>query len=391
MNDAIIKKLHDTAEDFGNIARKVNESSQKRKAHSEKAMQYVKKSLELGEKLARDLAIVAESNIKLRDQNNFVRNTCVNMKSNLEKQAEIMKILEAKKALAPEIKSSIDKLTSDFSSALNDALDNINGIIKVDNDIILLDKIINARKELQQDSLKKLEKLSAISLEDAEKAIKGSASNLERGLSMTGEFTRVADIVQKKDKNSLSDLAAKAAKGREIAAEVNKSSRSQYEFTEKVNQFTMELHDDTTAIMELVDKKHQVFEQNLQTVTVITVTISMMFKNYLAMEEIVENTEYNDSVRSHFNSLKVLVKILCQDIRTISTLNFDMTDSIHLNNEIETRALAVSKDELDYYKKITEKVGAMTETTKYPIEGSAKNMENARILEDGIKQLIAGM
>ena len=255
MNDAIIKKLHDTAEDFGNIARKVNESSQKRKSHSEKAMQYVKKSLELGEKLARDLAIVGESNIKLRDQNNFVRNTCVNMKSNLEKQAEIMKILEAKKALAPEIKSSIDKLTSDFSSALNDALDNINGIIKVDNDIILLDKIINARKELQQDSLKKLEKLSAISLEDAEKAIKGSASNLERGLSMTGEFTKVADIVQKKDKNSLSDLAAKAAKGREIAAEVNKSSRSQYEFTEKVNQFTRELHDDTTAIMELVDKR----------------------------------------------------------------------------------------------------------------------------------------
>ncbi|HOO72587.1 MAG TPA: hypothetical protein PK926_12565 [Spirochaetota bacterium] len=391
MNDAMLSKLHNTAEEFGNIARMVNESSKKRKDNSRKAIEFIDKSLEIGEKLYNDFRMVAESNIRLRDQDTFVLNTCLNLNTNIEKQKQLIKTLEGKNAFTPDIKKNIEKIVTDFSQVIEEAQQNINSIVSADNDIILLDKILVTRKEFQQESLKKLEKLASISLEDAEKAIIGSSSNLQRGLSMVEKYKKVGEHIQKKDTTILNTLVDEAATGWSIAADVNKSSRSQFEFAEKVNQFTGELHEDSISIMELVDKKHQIFEQNLQTITVLTVSISMLFKNYLAMEEIIENIEYNETTRSIFNSLHSLVKIACEDIRTISALNYDMTDSIHLNNETETKAVTLSKKELEYYKDIKIAVEVMTEATKYPVEGSAKNINNGKILEEELKKIIAAL
>ncbi len=123
----------------------------------------------------------------------------------------------------------------------------------------------------------------------------------------------------------------------------------------------------------------------------LTVTISMLFKNYLAMEEVMEGVEYNEASRSPFNALNILVKIACNDIRTVSALNYDMTDNIHLNNETETRAVTISREELGCYTDIKKEVEAMTEATRYPVEGSAKNIENGKILEAELKNLAASL
>lgn len=387
MQNSIIKKLHDTAEDFGNIARKVNESSKKRKQHSEKAIEHIHQSLEIGEKLDKDLDSVAKSNMKLRDQDTYVLNTCFNLKKITSKQKELLSKLEKSASLNADAGKQIHKIFDDFSSSLDEAIINLNSIIESDNKVTLLDRLIITRKKFQQESITKLNKLAVISLEDAEKAINGSSSNLERGLKMVDNYKKVKELADKKDINALKALAEEANRGWKIAVDVNTSSKSQFEFAEQVNKFTQELHDDSLAIRQIIDEKHHIFEQNLQTITVLTVNISLKFKNYLDIEKIIESIEPAKDLET-FNSFNAYTKIACHDIRYLSALNYDMTDSIHLNNEIESKAVAMSKEELSHYDSIKSEVKAMTEATKYPVEGSGKNIENGKILEEEIKKLI---
>lgn len=387
MEKSIIQKLHDTAEEFGSIARKVNESSKKRKQHSENAIEHIHQSLEIGEKLDKDLDAVAKSNLKLRDQDTRVFNTCLNLKEILAKEKELISKLDGPASLNADTGKQMLAVIDEFSKTLDESIANLESIINSDNKIILLDRLIITRKKFQQESIKKLNKLAVISLEDAEKAINGSSSNLERGLQMVENYKQVKDLVDKKDKKALQSLAEEANRGWNIAVDVNTSSKSQFEFAEQVNKFTQELHDDSMAIRKLIEDKHHAFEQNLQTITVLTVNISLGFKKYLDIENMVESLEPGEDLET-FNSLNAYIKIACQDIRYISALNYDMTDSIHLNNAIETKAVAMSKEELSHYDSIKSEVNAMTNATKYPVEGSGKNIDNGKILEEEIKKLI---
>lgn len=227
MNSMTLKKLNETAEEFGAIARRVNESSKKRKDHSQQAINLIERSLELGARLDRDFTLIAQLNVKLRDQDTFVQNTCLNLKSNIEQQRSLINTLADKNAFSAEVRKKIQAIIDDFSRANDDAIQNIGQIISVDNDIVFLDKVLITRKEVQQESLKKLQKLSTISLDDAEKAIHGSSSNLERGLAMVERFKKADQHLARGDKKTIEELAAQAAKGWGIAEEVNKSSRSQ--------------------------------------------------------------------------------------------------------------------------------------------------------------------
>ena len=388
MENTIITKLHKTAEEFGKIAHNINNSSKKRKQHSEKALEHIHQSLDIGGKLDKDFDDVARSNIKLRDQDTYVLNTCLNLKVTINTQKNLIQALEKKNKIPADIKEEINKIIHDFDKSLDEAIDSAKNIIESDNNIVLMDKLLIVRKKAQQESIKKLHKLAAISLEDAEKAISGSSSNLDRGLVMVESFKNVKDLVDGKDREALEDLKNEANKGWNIAVKVNTSSKSQFEFAEQVNQFTEELHNDSITIRDLVEKKHHIFEQNLQTITVLTVNISLGFKNYLAMETILKGLEIDPENLETYNSLNAHIEITCRDIRDISALNYDMTDSIHLNNEIETKAFKLSQEELQHYDTIQQEVKTMTEATRYPVEGSGKNIENGKILEEEIKKLI---
>ena len=72
---------------------------------------------------------------------------------------------------------------------------------------------------------------------------------------------------------------------------MNNSSKSQLEFAEKVNKFTRNLHDDSENIKELVAKKHNTFKVNLEDITVLTVMLTLQFKNYFVANDILMNIE----------------------------------------------------------------------------------------------------
>ena len=109
---------------------------------------------------------------------------------------------------------------------------------------------------MQNESIQKLKNLTVKILNDAEKAINGSSSNLDRGLKMVENLKDAGKYLKTNNKKELKKLKEESNAGWNIAADVNKSSRSQYKFAEKVNKFTQELYDDSTKISDIVLKKH---------------------------------------------------------------------------------------------------------------------------------------
>jgi len=69
-------------------------------------------------------------------------------------------------------------------------------------------------------------------------------------------------------------------------------------------------------------------------------------------------------------------------------MNFDMTGAIALNSDIEKKAIELTRMKIGYFDRIREEVKSMTDATSYPIEGSGRNIENGKILEMYLKQIL---
>ncbi len=391
MDQNILDTLYSKAEDFGAIARKVNESSKIRKNHAEKALKLIDQCIEIGETLHNEIDTVSKANVELRNQDNIVQNTCKILNTNIECQKKIINELMKTNSIDPEIAELLLSKIDNLSESLEEALLNISKIIDADNAIILLDKQILMWKEFQLDSINKLKKIAQISLDDAEKAINGSSSNLDRGLEMIQKYKNVEKLIKANNQDELNELVKDAKMGWNIAENVNKSSKSQYEFAEVVNKFTRQLHSDSSSIKEMMAAKHHMFEDNLQTITVLTVILSLKFKKYMGIKETAEKIEYNSDIHDLLNDLIVNINIACGDIEEVMSLNYDMTDSSHLNNELEDKTVKLTKTEIECYDEIKKNVEAMTEATMYPVEGSGKNIKNGQILEESLKEIIKGI
>lgn len=391
MDNKLIDTLKKIAEQFGTTAKKVNESSKLRKTHSENAIKYINLCQETGEELFKDIKSVGQSNKDLRKQDTVVRNTCIVLKANIERQKNLITSLKTKNIIQGETADKLLARINEFEEPLKNAIDNITSIIDKDNTLILLDNLLIFKKEKQQEKLTKLKKLADIAFEDAEKAIQGSSANLERGLSMVENFNKTDEVVAAKNREALKNLIDEANRGWNTATNVNLSSRSQYEFAEQVNRFTSQLFTESINIKDLVIEKHHVFEQNLQTITVLTVIISLKFLRFLSIEEIISEIEETASFNAELEDLKAYINIACSDIRNIAALNYDMTDTSHLNNEIEDKSVKSTKKETEYYDQIRKEVAAMTEATAYPVEGSGRNIENGRQIEELLKSILAQM
>ncbi len=391
MNKEIISSLNTIAEEFGMISQKVNESSKRRKEHSEEAIKLINLSLEIGDILTKDLNSVAKSNIDLRNQDTIVFNTGKVLTANTEKQKTLIEELKNAGGLSDEQSTGmIEKITA-LEDAIRKAKENIKNIIEKDNVIIFLDNLLLYKKKLQQDTLQKLKKLADKAFEEAEKAIQSSSSNLERGLELVSKLKTVEEMVENGSRDDLESLKEKAGQGWNMAVEVSNNSNSQLEFAEQVHAFTRQLHNDSLGIEKLVIEKHHVFEQNLQTITVLTVLISLKFMKYLEIEDTISKIEPDNMTRAIYSDLLAHVSVACTDVRQLAALNYDMTDTSHLNNEIEDKTIKATKKELHYYDQIRKQVELMTEATRYPIEGSHRNISNGKKLEELLEGIISGM
>ena len=391
MDQKIIDTLHETAEEFGAIAKKVNEASKLRKTHSEEAMKFINLCLEIGDELGKDMETVAKANADLRNQDTIVQNTCVVLEASLTKQEELIASLQEGNNIDKDLAEKLLAKIEEFRTSLGKATENIASIIAKDNILVLLDNILLSKKKQQHGFTLELKEQTNTALDDAEKAIQGSSSNLERGLSMVEKFKGVEKLVSSNDRAALDELKDEANQGWNIAIKVNESSNSQLDFAEQVNNFTQKLHNYAENIQELVIEKHQVFEQNLQTITVLTVLISLKFMKYLEIEELMEQVEDVPQVWNTINDLRTYVATACNDIRMLAALHYDMTDSSHLNNEIEDKTVKSTKKEIEYFHEISKEVGMMTEATRYPMEGSHKNIGNGKKLEETIDEVIKSL
>jgi hypothetical protein len=388
MDQQKINILNKIAEDFGNIARKVNESSQKRKSHADNTLNNIKKCIELSEGLTKDITSVAKLDNDLRDQNNIVLNTCKIINNNIKKQNELLTELKEKNAIDNSLEEAFKSKINYLSETTAEAIKYVVDIIEKNNELILMDDILLMRKRLQLEALEQLQKDTEISANDAQKAIEGSQANLERGLEMVERYKSVQQLVEQNKKADLEQLMKDANKGWNIAVNVNESSKNQFEFAEKVNQFTAQLHADSSTIKDTVNFKHDFFESNIQTITVLTVILSLKLKKYLDIEDLLKSIEKKDSYREQLISLKSHIKIACKDIKKLSVMNYDMADSTLLNNEVETNTVELTTQEIELYDNIKDEVTNMTDATKYPVEGSGENITNGKLLENHLKEII---
>ena len=388
MDKSKIDRMSAIADDMSSIAEKVNESSRKRKQHSLETLIAVDKSIELGKALENDFDKIYNADREQSIKDNAIVLSCRILISNLDKQK--LKLAELKNITGSnaEIIKKITDLTEDFYKSICEALTSLELIIEKDSEILLSGKLLKMKKKFQLNSVKAMKNITIMVLEDAEKAINGSAKNLERGKNIAEKIKKTAELFESRNIDELKKLASEIENAHATAAEVNAKSKSQFEFAEQSNQFTKNLHEDSMSIKQLVDKKHSLFEETLQHVTVLTVIISLKFKKYLEVENLYNSLEYSDDTRGILNELNVLSSVAIEDLKNLLELNYNMTDLSHSNNEAEQIAVDLTEKEHSIYDSIKHEVEQMTLATAYPVEGSGKNMQNTDELKKLISELV---
>jgi hypothetical protein len=388
MSETIIKEMNHVAEDFVEIASKVNESSKDRKKYSESSMRLIKQVAEVGRILGKEFETVSRANEKQRTQDNTVLLACQTLQLNVNKQVEIFDKIKSKNVIDNGDLDKIASFVSDLNNVLSELIENSGKIVNNDNQIILLDRKLSALKSMQLKSLAVLKDLTQVSFEEAEKAIEGSASNLDRGLEMVSKYKKVDGLVKAGNRDEINNLLVEANRGWNIAVNVNKNSISQLEFAEKVRDYTSKLHIESIEVRDLVKQKHQLFEETLQIVTVVTVAIAIKLKKYIAIEKIIDEIKYISWEGDELRELDLYANIAINDIKKMISLNYDMTDNSHLNNENETKTVELTDQEIEIFSSIKSEVDEMTKATAYPIEGSNKNISNGQKLENMIKDVL---
>jgi hypothetical protein len=388
MDKLKIDRMSAIADDMSSIAEKVNQSSKKRKQHSMNTLTAVAETIEIGNALEKDFDKIYNADHDQSLKDNGIVLTCRILLFNIERQKTKLSGLKNISGANAEIIKKISQITDDFHASLLEALSSLDLIIEKDSEILFTDKLLKMKKKFQLNSVKAMKNITLMVLEDAEKAINGSAKNLERGKKIAEKVKKAAALAESSNVSELKNLSIEIEAAHATAAEVNSSSKSQYEFAEQSNQFTKNLHDDSLSIKEVVDKKHSLFEETLQHVTVLTVIISLKFRKYLAVEELYNSMEYSGDIRGTLNDLNVLSSVAIQDLKNLIELNYNMTDLSHLNNEAEQIAVDLAEKEHKIYDRIKSEVEEMTRATAYPVEGSGKNMQNTEELIKIIKELV---
>ena len=143
----------------------------------------------------------------------------------------------------------------------------------------------------------------------------------------------------------------------------------------------MELHDKSLHIKDMVIERHKFYTESLHLFADLTEILSVKFNKHNELDSILNEAGIDASKND-------LLKMLIQQIDNISeTANYlkqqnseKITNSVYYS-EHETNTVEITKEEIKYFDKIIEEIEFMTETTRYPIEGSNNNITNGQILE----------
>jgi hypothetical protein len=387
----IISVLHSLTEEFIAIAHMVIESSDKRRIHTEEAIILLRQSTEIADVFNHEIEIIFRANKKVREQDNIVLNSCILLQSNVDKQNEIIDSLRQYQSFDNLSLLKLKELNSGLVEKFQKAFPLIHDIIKKDNEITLMDSLVIQRNSIQKESLQRLKRLAIKMLDDASSAIKGSSLNFEKGQNILSQIEGLASIIGSGDMEKLSMLIEDARSGWNNARMVNRSSVTQFEFADTVRRFTSNLHEDACAIKELVLKKHDITKIYHELIAEMTVILSLEFKIYNEASSVIEHMSVSQSTnkeqRELISNLVAYVAIAVREIEFLANLNFDMTDNMNLNADLEIKSIALTNLEMEYFDQIRREVDEMTDATKYPIVGSAKNIENGKLIEQNLREL----
>lgn len=392
MYDAILANLNNKAGEFGAIERQVNESSRLRKIHSEEAIALIRQSMEVGDILGHEFEIISRANRTMRDRDATVLNYCTGLETNICRQKEQLGVLMKEPGADASALSRLGEMIDALAVSLRSAIVILRVIVQNDADIVLMDDLVIHRRKIQRESIDRLKKLTLRTIQDADAAIRGSSSNLKRGLQMIERLKEVRRLIDERRADDLAALIEEANAGWNTAASVNRSSITQMVFAEEVNRLTENLHAESSEIRELVFSRHPLFARNLELMGELAVHLSHGIKDFLPARdlagEMLAGPGPADNVRGAVSSLVSYVHIACRDIGAVSGMNFDMTEAIALNSGMEKKAIELTKMKIGYFERIREEVRSMTDATSYPIEGSGRNIENGKILEMYLRQIL---
>lgn len=395
MNEEILVDLHNKAQEFSSIASLVNESSRLRKAHSEDAITLIKQCREIGDILNHEFEIISRWNRTMRDQDSAVRNCCVMLDLNMGGMKEIVGESHRQGLLGTELAAALEERIGSASESITKALGLINEIVLNDSRIILLDSRIISRKKLQGESIERLKRLAYRTLEDTERAIRGSSANLERGNDLAGRLKDIRQLIDGGNIDELQELVAEAGAGRDAALNVNRSSVTQLEFARQVNRLTRELHEESISIRDLITEKHGHFMKNLELAAELAVLLSLELMDFLPAQDLAGGIALPDDVscerRNLARNLAACAGIACRDIRQAAGLKSGMTESIGLNADLEKKSIDQTKIELECFGRIRAAVESMSDATVNPIEGSIRNIENGKRIENYLREIIRGI
>ncbi|MCP4137098.1 MAG: hypothetical protein GY754_39380, partial [bacterium] len=381
MNAILLDKIQKTADEFAKIAKRVNVSSRLRTNHSREALLSITYLRSIGASLIDDLEYVAEKNIEQRDSDIDVKTSYENLRKEISALFKLLKESADKKSLKAAILRKIKTLYDDFKESTAGALTKLELILGRDEEIIEKDKEILALKGEQQKLLEKLQEDAQKSCNDAVKAVKGSQSNLDRGLKMVDNFNHLESSIENKNVNDLNKLLNDIQRGWMIADNVNISSMSQLEFAEKVYENTTKLHDESGKIEDLVIERHKFYAESLYIFADLTELLTSKFKKYSDFELLVEDLNLTSDTSSVAVNFVSQIKKITDIVNYILRKNHERINSSHYYADNEASTVDLTKEEARHFSKILEEIEFMTETTRYPIEGSNKNITNGQVLE----------
>ena len=228
MTEAVLIDLHNKAQEFGSIARLVNESSRVRKAHTDEAINLIKQSIEISDILNHEFEIISRADRTMRMHDTMTMSTCRMLRMNTERQREIIESISGGLLIDATLLRRIDDRAAIFERSISRAIEILDKMTATDDAIILLDNLIIHRRQALRESMDFLKKLTLRIMEDAENAIRGSSSNLNRGLQLVEELGRVREYIAEGNREALERLAEEANTGWNIAAAVNRSSMTRH-------------------------------------------------------------------------------------------------------------------------------------------------------------------
>ena len=377
MNAITLSKIQETAKKFADTAKRVNISSRLRTNHIREALASIIYLQSIGSNVIEDVHNVAYKDNNRRECDLDIQSMCVQLKKDIKKLTKLAVDIEKSDNLNKETMKKIIRLHNDFKLTINDVIQKMESIISNDNEIIKKDEEILTLKTTQQHLLETLQVDTQKSCIDAVRAIKGSRSNLLRGLKMVQNFEQIESLIEFNDLDALSILYNNTKVGWEIAESVNQSSISQFQFAEKVYDNTQMLHEKSKHISNLVNSRQENDTENINSFNDITNMLSEQLIKHMYLNDLLKTSENSSLKDEQINKLATHINDIIISAESIIKQN---TQNRYYS-ESEFGNFDMIQEENYYYDRIIEEIEFMTETTRYPIEGSKDNITNGQILE----------